>query len=271
MSLSHCSRVCRTWLFPSSRFLFRELDVHPQPELPDATTSDWYVYFLHGMRACKRVQAYVRHLTFSSKLPGQSNPACPASTLHETLMALPDLKSFSLAYLDFIDDTPASTSLSDRPRAKLSLDTINLRGVLSLSAYRGQAVRGDSSESTGLAEFLSLFEHIGALYIENSLKLLRLEYPGAWLVLQAVPVPLPRQALLRVEELHLVGSGDVKMLEALKDTIDPRYLRTLAVDLEVPSLIDEFLQRMTGLQSVCFVMKVSLPSRGVSFDLSAVL
>ena len=55
VSLSHCSRVCRTWLSPSSRYLFRELDVHPQPESPDTTTSDWYAYFLHGMRAVTAV------------------------------------------------------------------------------------------------------------------------------------------------------------------------------------------------------------------------
>ena len=42
------------------------------------------------------------------------------------LLALPSLKSFSLAYLDVIYDNPSSSFSSDIPGDKLSLDTITL-------------------------------------------------------------------------------------------------------------------------------------------------
>ena len=268
VSLSHCSHVCRTWLPLSSRLLFREL----QPRLgsPDATMLDWCADFLNELKACGRAQSCIRHLVLSSEhLDGQ--PACQASSLREILLALPNLKSFSLAYLDVIYDTPSSSFSSDIPGDKLSLDTITLCNVLSLSTYRGQVVESGVSESTGLAEFLSLFGRIGALHIDNSA--LPYLWPFTWYLLDAKPVPLPRLTLLWVEELLLTGFQGAKMLGALEGTVDPRSLRMLAVELspEVLALVDAFLRRMTELRSVRFVMRADLPSRGALSDSSVML
>ena len=263
-SLSHCSRVCHAWLPPSSRLLFHKLHEHWYPlESPDAIKSDWCADFLKELKTRERAQSCVQHLVLSSER-FDCLPVCRASSLREILQTLPNLKSFAFPYLEFVHDTSASSSLSDGLGNKLSLDTVTLSYVLTLTTRHGQVAESDASESTGLAEFLGLFERIGALHIANGA--LPWTYPFTYHLLNAKLVPLPRLTPLWVEELHLAEFQGAKMLGVLKETVDPRGLHMLAVELRPEMLVpaDAFLKRMTELRRVRFTMSIDLPHRGAS-------
>ncbi|EKM60261.1 uncharacterized protein PHACADRAFT_203506 [Phanerochaete carnosa HHB-10118-sp] len=255
--LSCCSLVCRVWLFPSSRLLFRklELNVQPQPESPDTACHNWHDY-LKAMKASARIQHCVRKLSFYSS-KGKW-PVWPASILLETLRTLPNLKSITLARLNFSfdDDISPSPLVSHWLEDGLSLDTVELRDISSLGTYHGQAAESGASESMGLAAILGLFTSIRFLSIRYTM--LPRRYPATWHGF--APIPLPRQTPLKLEELHLKGELGAKMLGALKEMVDSHHLRVLFVELSAPvlSLADEFVRRMTALQTVRFAIRGDL-------------
>ncbi|EKM60244.1 uncharacterized protein PHACADRAFT_203490 [Phanerochaete carnosa HHB-10118-sp] len=258
LQLSRCSLVCRAWLFPSSRLLFRELNLQTQHESPNKTCRNWGNYFLRAVKASARMQNCVRKLSLSLPLPEFWHKwrVWPTSVLLETLRLFPNLKSITLTRLNFKHDTISSSLAPRCPEYGLSLDTVELHDVPSLSICHSQVEESGASESTGLAKFLGLFTSIRVLSIEDYV--LPYRYPT---IRRAVaPIPLPRQTPLKLEELHLKGESSAKMLGALKEMVDPRHLRVLFVELNAPvlSLANEFVGCMTALQTVRFLVREDL-------------
>ncbi|GJE89294.1 hypothetical protein PsYK624_053910 [Phanerochaete sordida] len=217
----------------------------------------WYQHLSQTIKRSRRVQECVKSLDFTSE-GSNGQPACPASTLSEMLGAFTNLRSFKLAYLDFVYDISPFPETHHPQCHGASLGSVNLTNVVGTSSYRGQVVESGAAESTGLANFLSLFDSIQVLTIDN--RALPYIYPITWHLLEATPVPCPRPILLKLQELQLMGQLSAKLLGALEGIVDPAFLSTLSVELSpaVLLLVDRFLQRMTRLQSIDFSIRADV-------------
>jgi hypothetical protein len=257
-SLTNCSLVCHSWASATSRPLFRELTLFPGERYPYESL-DWFEKFLTKIQRAPRVRQQTRALTFTTANSSDARLSCNLNVLQHILASFPHLASFKALHLNISAHVSPDFARELPPvLTPLKLHTIDLGQVLDFSTYRGMVVEAGTPESTGLAEFLEIFDEIGELRIENGA--LPYLYPITWHLLEANPVPLSRRRPLRVEAIHLVGYQAAKMLGVLFSATDPIALQRLHIELS-PRILQPtnlFLENRPNIEHMNFSLRRDL-------------
>ena len=264
-ALAVCSLVRRSWIPSSSRELFRELSLRlPDPDSCQSS-SHWSESFLVTLLGSERVRSRVHVLTFRSD-SANGRAQCSLAVLQYILSVLPRLEKFKIQDVNISAHVPSKLVCGLPPvEAPLQLQVVDVCNILDFSTYRGVVAEVEGVESTGLAEFLNIFSTIGELQIDNGA--LPPMNPIVWHLLEANPIPLPRQIPLHVETLTLAGSQATRMLNVLYSMTDRTTLRELTVELSPRMIapINHFLAMMQNLEVVNFTLRHDITSFARTF------
>ena len=256
-SLADCSLVCRSWLSTSSRYLFSDLRLGHRELGPDVPF-DWFERFLIDIQASPRIRRHVQSITFHSH-SSDARLGCSLRVLQHIIASFSQLESLEMSYLNISSDvSPYALSLPPIT-TQLRLRTIVIRNVLDFITYRGMVTEAGTVESTGLAEFLDVFQEVGELSMDNAA--LPFIFPFTWPLLEAIPIAIPIRRRVHIEEIHLTGYQAARMLGVLGSATEPTALKGLSVELSprILPLVNWFMGGRTNVESLYFSFRRGFP------------